>query len=85
MNHAPTREKMTYNPEIHHRRSVRLKEHDYSQAGAYFVTVCAWNRECLFSEIKNGEMLLNECGKIVLKCWDNLPNHYQHTHNWMNL
>jgi REP element-mobilizing transposase RayT len=75
---APTKEKMTYNPEIHHRRSIRLKEYDYSQSGAYFVTVCAWKKECLFGEIKNGEMLLNKCGGIVMNCWDDLPNHYQH-------
>jgi REP-associated tyrosine transposase len=75
---APTKEQMTYNPEIHHRRSIRLKEYDYSQSGAYFVTVCAWKEECLFGEIKNGEMLLNKYGGIVRNCWDDLPNHYQH-------
>lgn len=69
---------MTYNPEIHHRRSIRLKEYDYSQAGAYFVTVCAWKKENIFGEIKNGEMLLNEYGEIVTKCWDDLPHHYHH-------
>ncbi len=70
---------MTYNPEIHHRRTIRLRDYDYSQAGAYFVTVCAWKKECLFGEIKDGEMLLNEYGEIVMKCWDDLPNHYQYT------
>lgn len=69
---------MTYNPEIHHRRSIRLKEYDYSKAGAYFVTVCAWNRECLFGEIKNGEILLNELGDMVMKCWDSIPTHFPH-------
>ncbi len=42
---------MIYNPDIHHRRSIRLKNYDYSQAGAYFVTLCAWQRVCLFGEI----------------------------------
>lgn len=42
---------MKYNPDIHHRRSIRLKEYDYSQAGAYFVTICVHDRECLFGEI----------------------------------
>ena len=37
---------MKYNPSIHHRRSIRLKGYDYSQNGAYFITVCAQNREC---------------------------------------
>jgi len=45
---------LKYNREIHHRRSIRLKEYDYSQAGAYFVTICTWNRECLFGDIVNG-------------------------------
>lgn len=67
---------MKYNPEKHHRRSVRLKEYDYSQAGAYFVTVCAWNRECLFGEIVDGEMQLNELGVVVQECWDEIPRHF---------
>ena len=48
---------MKYKPDIHHRRSIRLQGYDYSQAGAYFVTICAQNRECLFGKIvdrKNG-------------------------------
>ena len=69
---------MTYNPEIHRRRSIRLKGYDYSQAGAYFITVCAWNKECLFGEIKDGEMLLNEYGEIIMKCWDTIPSHFLH-------
>ena len=67
---------MTYNPEIHHRRSIRLKEYDYSRTGAYFLTVCAWKKENIFGEIKNSEMLLNKYGEIVMKCWDDLPSHY---------
>ncbi|MCD6234217.1 MAG: hypothetical protein J7K63_04165 [Candidatus Marinimicrobia bacterium] len=43
------------NPEYHHRRSIRLKGYDYSQAGAYFVTMCTQNRECLFGEIVDGK------------------------------
>ena len=66
----------SYNPEIHHRRSIRLKGYDYSQEGLYFVTVCVHNRECLFGEIENGEMRLNEYGNIVKMVWDNLPQHY---------
>lgn len=42
---------MKYQPDIHHRRSIRLKGYDYSQAGAYFVTICTYDRECLFGEI----------------------------------
>ncbi|MCR4417999.1 MAG: transposase, partial [Ignavibacteria bacterium] len=39
---------MKYDPSKHHRRSIRLKGYDYSQAGAYFVTICTHNRQCLF-------------------------------------
>ena len=67
-----------YNPEIHHRRSIRLKGHDYAQAGAYFVTICAHDRECLFGEIVNGEMEVNQYGEIVEKAWNDLLNHYPH-------
>lgn len=69
---------MKFNPNIHHRRSVRLKGYDYSQAGAYFVTVCAWQRGCLFGEIVDGKMGINEYGNIVKACWDDIQNHYQH-------
>lgn len=64
---------MTYNPEIHNRRSIRLKGYDYSQAGAYFVTICTNNREFLFGEISNGVMALNEYGRIVEIEWLKTP------------
>jgi len=60
---------MRYNPEIHHRRSIRLKGYDYSQPGAYFITICTHERECLFGEIVNNEMVLNDYGKIVYEEW----------------
>ena len=56
-------------PQNHHRRSIRLKGYDYSQAGAYFVTICVQNRECLFCEIVDGQMQLNDAGKIVQEEW----------------
>ena len=68
---------MKYNAEIHHRQSIRLKGYDYSQNGAYFVTVCTHNRECLLGKIMGGEMMLNKYGKIVEECWWGLINHYQ--------
>jgi len=67
---------MKYNPQIHHRRSIRLQGYDYSQNGAYYVTLCTQNRECLFGEIVKGQMILNEYGKIVEQCWNDLPDHY---------
>ncbi|MCL2328973.1 MAG: transposase [Bacteroidetes bacterium] len=65
-----------YNPEIHHRRSIRLKGYDYSQAGMYFVTICVQNREHLFGEIVDGEMILNDAGKMVEKEWVDLKNRF---------
>jgi len=61
---------MTYNPEIHHRRTIRLRDYDYSQAGAYFLTICIQDRECLFGNVVNGEMQLHEAGKAIQKWWD---------------
>lgn len=53
----------------HCRRSVRLQGHDYSQSGAYFVTICAYNRECLFGGIAGNDIRLNECGAIAKGEW----------------
>jgi len=69
---------MKYNPDIHHRRSIRLKGYDYSQAGFYFITICTQNRLCLFGEIENGEMVLNDAGWMVNQFWNEIPNHYLH-------
>lgn len=65
---------MSYNPNIHNRRSIRLKGYDYSQAGLYFITICCYNRECLFGDVVNGEMVLNEYGTIACNEWLNTPN-----------
>src|SRR5690554_1246824 len=62
---------MKYNPEKHHRCSIRLKGYDYSQPGLYFITLCVQNRHCLFGEIENGEMICNEYGKIATTEWIN--------------
>ena len=71
---SPLRQYMTYNSDIHHRRSIRLKDYNYSQAGAYFVTICARHRECLFGEIFNEEMALSEMGRIVAEEWKGLES-----------
>jgi REP element-mobilizing transposase RayT len=60
---------MPYDPTRHHRRSIRLKGYDYSQAGAYFITICTQDRAGLFGEIVDGEMRLNEYGQIVRDEW----------------
>lgn len=67
---------MNYDPERHHRRSIRLKEYDYAQAGGYFITLCTHDRVCLFGEVANGEMRLNGLGQIVQTAWNDLPEHY---------
>lgn len=56
---------MNYNPAKYHRRSTRLKGYDYSKSGTSFVTICTYQRQCLFGEIVNREMQLNEFGEIA--------------------
>src|SRR5208337_4586349 len=65
-----------YNPEIHRRRSIRLRGYDYSSSGAYFVTVCIKNKECLFGEIVDGMMRLNHAGELIREIWEALPKRY---------
>lgn len=60
---------MKYDPARQRRRSIRLKGYDYSKAGAYFVTIVTHNRACLFGEVVNEEMRLNELGEIVRNEW----------------
>ena len=67
---------MVYNPNIHHRHSIRKKGYDYSQAGLYFITICCQNRACLFGEIKNREILLNYAGQMVKNQWLALPDRF---------
>ena len=55
------------------KNSLRLRGYDYSQPGAYFVTIVTYQREILFGEIVNGEMVLNEIGKIVQTEWERTP------------
>ena len=49
------------------RRSIRLKDYDYSTPADYFITICSYDRECIFGEIINHEMVLNKLGKIIEK------------------
>jgi len=60
---------MKYDPQIHHRRSIRLKGYDYTQAGAYFITICSYQRGHVFGEIIDGEMKLNPWGEIARAEW----------------
>ena len=54
---------MKFNPQTHHRRSIRLNGYDYARENLYFITICCQNKVCLFGEIQNGGMLLNDAGK----------------------
>ena len=67
---------MIFDPAIHHRRSIRLRGYDYSQAGAYFVTICTQDRTCLFGEPLDGEMRLNEAGKMIERWSIELENKF---------
>ena len=74
---APTiNMKSKFDPKKHHRKSIRLPEYDYSQAGAYYVTIVTYQRDCLFGEIVNEEMILNDLGKIADECWRAIPEHF---------
>ena len=57
------------NPSLPTRRSVRLQGYDYRQSGAYFVTICAYQKLCLFGQIREGKMIVNDLGKIIIDCW----------------
>jgi putative transposase len=74
---------MIYNPDKHHRpvwlpdrRSIHLKGYDYSQSGAYFVTICTQDRACLFGEIEKSEMQLNDASRMIHYWWNQLTNKY---------
>jgi len=67
---------MTYDPERHRRRSIRLQGYDYSRAGAYFVTIVVKNRTCLLGEVVDGKMRVSEVGIAVQEVLDSLPVRY---------
>lgn len=69
---------MPYNPDRPRRNSLRLKGYDYTQPGAYFVTLCTKNRECLFGKIVGGIAQLNEYGNIVVQSWQWLEQQYSY-------
>lgn len=69
---------MTFDSDKHHRRSIRLKSYDYSQTGAYFVTICVRDGVCLFGEIVDGTMRMNDYGRIVAEAWRDLGRRFKH-------
>ena len=67
---------MKYDPQKHHRRSIRLKDYDYSQSGAYYVTINVQNRIGMFGDIVNHEMVLNAAGKMIDEQWNVVPQRF---------
>jgi putative transposase len=59
-----------------HRRSIRLPDYNYSQNGAYFVTICSYQRNSIFGEINEGQISLSKIGDIAQKCLQEIPGHY---------
>jgi putative transposase len=68
---------MIFNADIHHRQSIRLQGYDYSQVGAYFVTICVQHRECLFGNVVDDNMCMNDAGKMIQKWYVELENKFQ--------
>ncbi|HHT9132345.1 MAG TPA: transposase [Candidatus Tripitaka californicus] len=61
---------------VFNRRSIRLKGYDYSQPGAYFVTICTKNRLQVLGKVADSETTLSEIGEVVNSVWLDLPRHY---------
>jgi putative transposase len=62
-----------FDPQKHHRRSIRLPNYDYSQPGAYFVTIVTWHRGRLFGMVVDGEMVISKFGLVAKQQWEKLP------------
>ena len=58
------------------RRYIKLHTYDYTQQGAYFVTICTYEKQSLFGNIAGSSMQLNPHGEIVTSCWKDIPLHY---------
>src|SRR5690349_15373556 len=69
---------MKFDPQKHHRRSIRILGYDYTRPGGYFVSIVAQGRACLFGSVVDGEMVLNEAGRIADECWRAIPEHFPH-------
>ncbi|RYX80907.1 transposase [bacterium] len=67
---------MSYNPDSHHRRSIRLRSYDYSWPGTYFVTIIVSGRECLFGDVEDEDVRLNEAGRMIEQSWLDLPHRF---------
>ena len=73
---------MKYNPDVHHRHSIRLKDYDYSNGGMYYITICTQNRECILSEIVgadsiSAQLTLTNVGEMINNVYLNLENQFK--------
>ena len=69
---------MKYDIQKHHRRSIRLPDYDYTSQGYYFVTICSQQRKCLFGDIHDDVIVLNDLGRIAHSVWHWLDEHHDH-------
>lgn len=69
---------MPYDPEKHHRRSIRVKGYDYASPGGYFITIRIQHGLCLLGEVMDGAMQLNEAGRMVEATWSSLPETFEY-------
>ena len=67
---------MPYDPKRHHRRSIRLKGHDYQADGVYFVTLCVQGRHCVLGEVRAGRVKLSPLGQVVAEAWQWLAENH---------
>ena len=74
--HTPPEHNMPYNPTIHNRHSIRFQGYDYSQAGAYYVTINTHKKDHLFGEVVGGVVILSQVGEIVQEQWLQIPTHF---------
>ena len=72
---------MPYNPQIRHRRAIRLKGYDYTSSGTYCRTLCTQSRECILGEDIHGAIILSDIGRTVARSWLWLADH----HPYVNL
>ena len=61
---------------FYHRRSIRMKNYDYSTIGCYYITLCINDRENILGDIEDNVPKLSVAGKLIEKEWLNLPNRY---------
>ena len=59
------------------RKSLRLKNYDYTQNGFYFITICVQNKACLLGKIIDQKMVLNDAGVMINNIWQEIPKYYE--------